>query len=103
MCSIVDGVAQSESAGTRFAYNGTRYTIDGHEREEYAVILAKISTHGSDTKTKSPNYIRKDWLHAQLLFWGYINDQKRKDSYNRDRMMRLLTSTPRVKPVGTYR
>lgn len=102
MAEIVDGAARWSHSGTQFAFDGAHHTVDGHTRENRSSIFANPGKHGDETNTNDPNYVRKDWMFAQLMFWGILDGQARKGSYTRDALKDLLRDLQGREPIRLH-
>jgi hypothetical protein len=68
-------------AGTGYTYDGSRYTIDGYVRDSKENIMAKLLLRTTSTK---------DWIKAQLLFWGIVEPTLNPRHLLRDELAEML-------------
>lgn len=97
---VLDTAAICFQGDVRFAVDDTRHVIEGYEREKRATILYKLDKYGNLLDTGSPNFILKNWLYAQCLYWGVIDGRKRITTYLKDELKTLLETLPAIEPVS---
>jgi hypothetical protein len=103
MYEVIDGAACGNVVGAQFTHDGTTYTIDGYEQEERAHILAKLEVNWANYNPNNLQYLRNDWVFAQLLFWGVLDGRTRKGLYTRAALMEhLKAELPQDRPVCIY-
>jgi hypothetical protein len=70
-----------ENADTSYAYDGSRYTINGYVRDSKEDIMDKLLMRITSTK---------DWIKAQLLFWGIVESTLNPKHLLRDELAEML-------------
>lgn len=89
MCEVINGRAQRDHLGGRYAFDGTHHTIDGVQRDDAPRIVDKLVKSDVGLLPTDMNYLDRDWLYAQLVFWNLDGDVY-KSRYGRGAMMELL-------------